>query len=67
MPGYLLYQGSTMLRSVYFYYISLAYMLIYFTELNFGKHQYRAKNHNETHIAGAIAGALLGLVLKKRL
>ena len=57
-----------MATTFYFYYLLVAYCLIYFTQMqNFRKNVIHARNDNETHYLGLIIGGLLGIILRKRL
>ena len=72
-PSYALRVGASPATTFYFYYIALAYGLIYFTEFTTnnrsrtgGNVVRTARNDNETHYSGAALGLLLGLMLRKR-
>ena len=68
LPNYKIYSGQKMATTFYFYYLLVAYCLIYFTQMqNFRKNVIHARNDNETHYSGLIIGGLLGIILRKRL
>ena len=72
-PNYMLYRGSNMATTVFFYYLLAFYGMVFFTNhltvfpderKNQVKH---ATNHNETHYASVVLGVLLGLASRGRL
>jgi hypothetical protein len=66
MPNYKIYSGIHMATTVYFYYILMAYCLMYFTQMrNIRKNVIHARNDNETHYSGVASGAFLGWALRK--
>lgn len=67
MPQLVLYSGKSRATTVYFTYIWLSYMVLYFTTQIAQDPRLRARNYNETHVAGVVSGLLLGLLLRKRI
>ena len=65
-PGKIIYPGKRMLTTVYFYYIWLAYLIIYFTSAITKDPRFRVRNYNETHVAGTWLGLLLGVLMRRR-
>ena len=67
-PEYKIYAGTHMATTVYFYYLLLAYCMIYFTEMrNYKKGITHKRQDNETHYSGVVFGALLGVIVRRRL
>ena len=68
VPDYTIFSRGSMATTFYFYYIFLAYCLMYFTEMrNFKKGIVHKRNDNETHYSGVIFGAILGMLMRRRL
>lgn len=68
-PHYLIFRGKHMATSVFFYYVTGFYYLLFFTNhvTDPSMAQFKhAMNHNETHYAAAISGILTGLALRRR-
>ena len=68
-PGYRIYAGKSMLGTMFFYYLTSMYFLLFFTNhfMDTTKQFKHAQNHNETHYSAAGAGLLLGLLLRRRI
>lgn len=65
--------GGNQATTIYFFYIALAYAVLYFTEFTTdnrsrvaGSAVRTARNDNETHYSGAALGLLLGLLLRRK-
>ena len=68
VPNYKIVQGTYMATTFYFYYILIAYGLIYFTDMyNMKKNIKHSRNDNETHYQGVLTGLILGMLLRRRL
>ena len=69
-PAYMISQGRSQLRSIPFFYMTIFYFLLFFTnhvmDMSDVKLQKQAQNHNETHYAAMLLGASLGVLIRLR-
>ena len=65
-PNKIIYPGKRSLTTIYFYYIWIAYLIIYFTSVVSKDPKLRVRNYNETHVAGTLFGLALGILMKRR-
>ena len=66
-PQLVLLATRSQFTTIYFYYLWAFYLVLYFTRQIASDPNLRARNYNETHIAGLLSGLLLGVILKNKL
>ena len=66
-PSYRIYGGKSMATTIFFYYLTLFYCLLFFTRHIAASEYKYSRNDNETHYAAVVLGLALGFVMRARL
>jgi hypothetical protein len=65
-PQYRIYAGKSMATTVFFYYLTIFYGLLFFTQ-HIASTEYKySRNDNETHYAAVALGLALGFAVRWR-